>query len=292
MPPITIGIIGGGIAGLALGAALHKHEHLDVQIYETVRFYPDYGAGLAMHKNAIGALELLHPELKRAYLSRALSTIDNDQLEQATQIHISSGKNQGARVAGLGKAAGRKSIARYQLLQAFRELVPAERLHFEKKLVRVQQEAAVGDGAEHIALAFDDGTTAKVDCLIGADGVHSFVRRYLLGPEHPATASKNHDRWCLYPRTVPMANAQELVSRERLEQAFIACGPVGMVISMPMNRGTTLNVWFVQQSKDVRPGDEAFDKGRYADYDADVRAMAEVGPLLISNLIIICASLL
>jgi salicylate hydroxylase len=45
---INIAIIGGGIAGLALGAGLAKKDHIDFHIYESVPEYKDVGAGLAV----------------------------------------------------------------------------------------------------------------------------------------------------------------------------------------------------------------------------------------------------
>jgi 2-polyprenyl-6-methoxyphenol hydroxylase-like FAD-dependent oxidoreductase len=36
-----------------------------------------------------------------------------------------------------------------------------------------------------VTLSFSDGTTAKADAVIGADGVHSVVRKIIIGPDKP-----------------------------------------------------------------------------------------------------------
>ena len=53
------------------------------------------------------------------------------------------------------------------------------RVHLGKRLVGLEPR---GDG---VTLAFEDGTRAHADAVIGADGVHSLVREILLGPDRP-----------------------------------------------------------------------------------------------------------
>lgn len=71
--PISIAIIGGGIGGLALAAALIKQPHLDVHVYESVQEYSDIGSGLALHRNAMEAMGLLGPDVRQAYFDRAIN---------------------------------------------------------------------------------------------------------------------------------------------------------------------------------------------------------------------------
>jgi 2-polyprenyl-6-methoxyphenol hydroxylase-like FAD-dependent oxidoreductase len=52
-------------------------------------------------------------------------------------------------------------------------------VRFNCKLVGVDQ------SAHGVALSFADGSRASADAVIGADGVHSLVREWLLGPEQP-----------------------------------------------------------------------------------------------------------
>ena len=59
--------------------------------------------------------------------------------------------------------------------------MPKEICHFGKRLDKIDDK-----GTEGVKLHFKDGTTAEADCVIGADGVHSVIRSYLLGADHPA----------------------------------------------------------------------------------------------------------
>ena len=45
------------------------------------------------------------------------------------------------------------------------------------------------------ALRFKDGTIAEADVVIGCDGVHSIIRKHLLGADHPTVEPKCHDGW-------------------------------------------------------------------------------------------------
>ena len=55
-------------------------------------------------------------------------------------------------------------------------------MHISKKLVEISDDASSGG----VLLHFKDGTTERADVLIGADGIHGFARKYILGADHPA----------------------------------------------------------------------------------------------------------
>lgn len=52
-------------------------------------------------------------------------------------------------------------------------------IHFDKRLVDLDP------GASSVVMKFEDGSTASADIVIGADGVHSRVREWMLGAERP-----------------------------------------------------------------------------------------------------------
>lgn len=165
---IEIAIAGGGIAGLALAASLAKKPHLRVHVYEAVAKYSDVGAGLALHLNAIKAMALLGPEVRQAYFDKALTMGEEDQ-EMVTEVILAQGPHTGQLVAELGKAKGRKTVSRADLLDGFRALIPSSHISFGKRLVSIMEQSA--PGGHRVQLTFEDGTTAEADCLLGADGV-------------------------------------------------------------------------------------------------------------------------
>ena len=66
-PPFTIGIIGGGLAGLTLSIAL-THHGIPHKIYEAAKAFSEIGAGIAMGPNSVLALSLIDPRLKECFM--------------------------------------------------------------------------------------------------------------------------------------------------------------------------------------------------------------------------------
>ena len=57
--------------------------------------------------------------------------------------------------------------------------MPAERVHLGHRL------SELTDRGDHVEARFANGARVTVDVLVGADGIHSVVRRALFGPEEP-----------------------------------------------------------------------------------------------------------
>jgi salicylate hydroxylase len=216
---LRVAIVGGGIAGLCLTHGLlnlnhptphtsktqqSHYPHLEIKVYEQVHVHRDKGGALALHRNAIGAMELIDPALNEAYMRVANSMLEDDQREMATHVILAedlpqqhSGKRGGGGkdpavgevVARLGRAKGRKTVARVDLLAGYTKLLPPGTIHMGKHLDRITENPSSGE----ITLHFADETTATTDILIGADGIHSQIRTHLLQPTHPdLTSPVNH----------------------------------------------------------------------------------------------------
>jgi len=266
----SIAIVGGGIGGLCLAAGLTKLPHLDVRIYEGVAAYSDVGAGLALHPNAIRAMELIGPEVKRAYFSKAIVSADEEEQEMGTQVILAAGPHSGEVVAELGRAKGRKTVARADLLDGLRELIPRERIQFGKRLAKI---AEVGEG---VVLTFTDTSTASADCLIGADGVHSATRAYLLGDDHSATKPVNHDGWHMDRRMVPMEEAKQAVNERWTKDVPILCGPGAYLNSMPLHYGKTLSIAVVRKGASTGGRTSPLRIEAFDAYNEDARILVEV----------------
>ncbi|KAF8859301.1 FAD/NAD(P)-binding domain-containing protein [Acephala macrosclerotiorum] len=262
MKPVDrLPIAGGGIAGLCLARGLVQYPYLHITVYEATQRYLDIGGGLAFHGNALRALELIDPELQAEYFRRATVMNERD-VEMATQVLVGDAvAEDGGSVllAELGRAKGRKTVARSDLLEGLLSLVPEGVVKFGKRLVQIEERSTTDGTADgNIFLTFKDGTTATADVLIGCDGVHSIIRKYLLGENHPAVGLKNHDNWHWVQRSVPAEEANELNDR-LLTYVPIFCGHGSYMNCMPTHFGKTLNVSVVQvfkQSKLAPSSDE------------------------------------
>lgn len=287
---IKVVIIGGGISGLALGAGLAKKPHIDFHIYESVPEYKDVGAGLALHLNAIKAMTLIGDEVRQKYSEKALSMGEED-LEMATQVILAQGPNEGELVAELGRAKGRKTVARHELMKGLLELLPPGSVTFGKRAASVEQREDI------VKVNFRDGEEVEADCVLGADGVHSVTRAYILGPDHPAVGAKNHEGYQNYRRTLPMDRAKEygldpkwvtlvpifcgkwLTQKKESANAHssIFLGPHGYINSMPLNKSQTLSVGVciggLRFEADKTGGAPPLDTSKYDDYSDEVKKM-------------------
>ncbi|KAK8116204.1 FAD/NAD(P)-binding domain-containing protein [Apiospora sp. TS-2023a] len=271
-----LAIGGGGISGLALAAALTKsscREQLAITVYESVPEYKDVGAGLALHLNAIKAMALLGPELQRTYFESALTMAAEEDTEMSTTVMLAQGPHAGTVVAELGKAKGRKSIARSDLVQGFLELVPEGTVKFGKRLVKIEETERV------VKLSFKDGTTAEADALIGADGIHSITRSYLLGADHPATEPKNHDGWIVYRTLVSTEEARQKINPRWTTNVPIMMGPRGHINCIPLSKNTRLSAGVAVRGNVLR----ALTSSAAPDDDNDPQSKPKLDPSLYAD---------
>ncbi|KAL7625160.1 hypothetical protein AAE478_004375 [Parahypoxylon ruwenzoriense] len=273
---IKIAIVGGGIAGLALAAGLAKQPHIDMHVYESVTAYKDVGAGLALHLNAIRAMATISPELRQAYFNKASSMGDEDQM-MSTNVILAQGPHKGQLVAELGRAKGRKTVSRADLLDGFLALVPRECISFGKRLVSINEQLP---GEHKVGLTFRDGSTAAVDCLLGADGIHSVTRAYLLGTDHPATPPKNHDGWRIYRTMVSTGEARKQISTTWSHTVPVLLGPKGHVNCALLNKNTRLSAGVAVRGAVSSAGDSepapALDPALFADYSEEAQQIVRM----------------
>lgn len=236
---IEVAIAGGGIAGLSLARGLSKFPILRVSVYEATSKFLDIGGGIAIHGNGLEALKSIDPVLSEAYFNAATLMSERD-IEMATTVKVAVGQHKDEVLAEIGRAKGRKTVARSDLLNSLLKTLPEGMVTFGKRLVAINERP---DG--RIELQFKDGTSATTDCLIGCDGVKSATRKHLLGQGHPALAPKNYDGWTWIRRSVPAEEVNAL-NPKLLEGVPIFCGHGGMINCMPLHFGRVMHLAVVQ----------------------------------------------
>jgi salicylate hydroxylase/6-hydroxynicotinate 3-monooxygenase len=162
------------MGGLTAAATLRR-VGVEVEVYEQAGRFARIGAGIQMTPNPMKVLRALGLEehlVRIAFRPSVMRNRDWDTGDLTFEL-------------GLGDGAEREYGAPYLLLhrgdlhEALATLVPSEIVHLGKKLVDLDQ------AADCVELRFADGTGARADAVIGADGVHSRVREIILGPEAP-----------------------------------------------------------------------------------------------------------
>jgi salicylate hydroxylase len=172
--PSSIAIVGGGIGGLAAALSLLR-AGFDVHVYEQAPELGEAGAGVQISPNAVRVLHGLGlaDELGRAG-ERPLAWHQRRWDDGRTLLR--------SPLAGPMEAAfgfPYYHFHRADLLSVLAAAVPGERVHLGHRLTGLE------DRGDRVEARFANGARADADVLVGADGIHSLVRRILFGAERP-----------------------------------------------------------------------------------------------------------
>jgi 2-polyprenyl-6-methoxyphenol hydroxylase-like FAD-dependent oxidoreductase len=166
-------IIGAGIAG-PVTAIFLKKAGIDVQLFEAWPHSTGIGGGLQIAPNGMHVL---------AEIGLADEMIRRGSIAESFDFYSQSGVRLGSVNQNMKARFGQPAVnmCRATLNDAILNKAWCDNveLAFEKRLVSVE------DRADQPVIAhFADGTSAEGDFLIGADGVHSAVRRHVI-PDGP-----------------------------------------------------------------------------------------------------------
>ena len=169
--PLRILIVGGGIAGLALGRALREQGFVP-EIIERAASWPAGGTGLYLPGNgvrALGALGLADKVLARAVRMSHQRILDHTG-RQLAEIELAKLWNP------VGPCVG---IARGELHRILLEGAAGVPMRLGTTVTTLSQED------DEVNVAFADGSTGTYDLVVGADGIHSSIRQLVFGDIRP-----------------------------------------------------------------------------------------------------------
>jgi salicylate hydroxylase len=168
--PLRIAVVGGGIGGTAAAAALLLRG-MDVRLYEQAPALTEVGAGVAIQPNGVRALQRLG--LGDELLRFGARWID-------PQFRHSDGSHAAAMwPPALARKIEFYGMHRADLLAMFVRRLAPEIVNTGHRCVAFEQDA------QQATLTFANGAQATADVVIGADGIHSTLQRYVTAPSAP-----------------------------------------------------------------------------------------------------------
>jgi salicylate hydroxylase len=167
----SITIVGGGLAGLAAANALLTFG-FEVEIFEQAPTLGEIGAGISVSSQAVKALRAIGLGDKLAAVGNASQGIltRNMQTGEALELRESPASRYGA---------PHYFVHRADLLNMLASGIDPASLHLDHRLTGIEERPSC------VALSFANGATRQADVVIGADGVHSAIRRAIYGDDSP-----------------------------------------------------------------------------------------------------------
>ncbi|MDI6029138.1 FAD-dependent monooxygenase [Corticibacterium sp. UT-5YL-CI-8] len=231
MRKLKVGIIGGGIGGVALSASLGAQD-IEAHIFERAPAFGEVGAGIQMTPNAVKILT-------------ALGTFDALQKVSFLPQNIIGRDWKTARVmwrTPLAQDCPRLYGAPFfHVHRADLHRILLEQVDLSRTQLGVQCTGVRQDGATAIA-TFSNGMEFEADVIVGADGIHSTVRNALFGEEPPRFTGN-----MCWRAVVPFdAPPYDFVSPD----SSFWLGPKGHVVTYYVSAGKAVNIVAVLESKD------------------------------------------
>ncbi len=217
-----VAVIGGGLGGAAAALALRRRG-IEADIYERVPELAEIGAGLNLSPNALKAFRYLGCEDDAVEIGYRAP----DQVIRSYRSGrvLARQKRAGDVVEKFG--ATFLSIHRADLLDIFVRRLPDSAVHLDAACTGVETTAS---GA---VAHFADGRSVEADAIVGADGIHSAVRKSVFGPDDPRFTG------CICWRgLVPV----EAIADTQYGRDMTAWwGPHGHIVHYPVRRGELIN---------------------------------------------------
>lgn len=167
-------MIGAGIGGLAAALTLGR-AGLRVRVFEQSPALREVGAGIQLAPNAT---RILHRLGLAEALARVAVRPACSEVRRWDDGRVLWSQPLGATIeARFG--APYYHLYRPDLLAVLADALPPGVLHLDHRVT------SLAERVDGVAIGFGDGSTARADVVLGADGIHSTVRATLFGPESP-----------------------------------------------------------------------------------------------------------
>ncbi|KAL1742879.1 hypothetical protein HDZ31DRAFT_83807 [Schizophyllum fasciatum] len=171
--PFRVAIVGSGLAGLSVVLALQKYctnsGALQIDVYDAATELTEIGAGITLWPRTVAVL-------------RELGIADGLGAPPTDEVAFRMRKGDQPEGFDFHDVFLREGPP-HRLLRAelqsrmLSRIQPGLRSHLSRRVIGVQQ------ASDRVLLTFADGSTVMCDLVIGADGVHSMVRKLAIEDE-------------------------------------------------------------------------------------------------------------
>jgi len=194
-------IVGGGIAGLALGAALSQRG-ISCELIERESTWTTTGAGITLYPNGIRGLGMLGlaESVQDAGLPVDLVRTLNVQGELVAESAGESWPEIGTSVA----------IHRPRLQEILIDAVDGVAIRMGVSATRIMPQT---DPKEPVFVEFDDGSTGHYEIVVGADGIRSSIREACFAPSPPRYVGQTYWRGAISKQVVDVPTLQMSANR-------------------------------------------------------------------------------
>ena len=223
--PKQIVVVGAGIGGLTTALCL-KHFGIDANVYERSSDVTTAGAGIQLSPNAnkvfsrIGLFDEVLALSRRCQGVRVFDYKSNSQLALFDYMKFKGDAAfffcHRADLVGILYAACKKSK------------IP---VHFNKKIEKIKNGEVI----------FSDGSVSSADIVVGADGLHSNVRKAVIGEVTPIFT-----RQIAWRSIVPNSINQD-------DFSHVTLAPKRHLVSYPINDGSQLNLVLIKEQNEWQP---------------------------------------
>jgi salicylate hydroxylase len=260
-----IGIVGGGVGGLCAAIALRQLGH-EVVVFEQASRFGRVGADINLTPNAVKALDGLGlGDALRADAARPTFRISRmwDTGVETSRLAMSD-------AAERRYGSPQLTFHRADLLAALEGALPADVLQFGQRVTEIHCGSVEQAGALH----FDDGTSADVDVLVGADGIHSVVRTTLFGPDRPQFTGVVAYRGVVPIDRLGVPNLDAFTK-------WWGPNPETQLVTFPLSKGQEIFVFATRpqltwsEESWTTPGDVEELRAAYADFHPEARALLD-----------------
>ena len=225
---MRIAIVGGGLGGLAAALFLSK-AGLDATVYEQAPELLDVGAGIVVSPNMVRPLcKLGFADKLHAFAVRLEAAWEFRRWKDGRVLFVQTMGDECERLYGAHCYVAHRA----DLLALFQQALPTQRLRLDHRCVELNQ----GESKAELTFVSRSGGKSKVtaDVVIGADGIHSVVRRAVT-PKIDARFSG----LCAFRCLVTAAKALEMALRP-VQTLWL--GPGRHFVHYPISSGRLINV--------------------------------------------------